>query len=67
MTPKEKAQELYDLLRYEISQNDTRLDVFGINFISKQCALITVDEILQECLQLKVEYWEQVKKEIENL
>jgi hypothetical protein len=36
-------------------------------FNAKQCALIAVDEILNECLSLKEEFWEEVRKEIENL
>ena len=36
-------------------------------FNAKQCALIAVDEILEECVQLKVEYWEEVKEQIETL
>jgi hypothetical protein len=57
MTPKEKAKEL------------------GNKFLStgmmirqaKQCALIAVDEILEECRLEKDWYWEEVKQEIEKL
>jgi hypothetical protein len=61
MTPKEKAEEL--VLKY------LRIDTkeWFHKGIAKQCALVAVDEILEECLQLKVEYWEQVQQEIENL
>ena len=36
---------------------------------SRQCALIAVDEILQQILWDKaaVKYWNEVKEEIENL
>jgi len=71
MTPKEKAIELvekynkkYDLLYW------------NLNWIqAKLCALIAVDEVLnddwfipnREDLLARKEYWEEVKKEINNL
>jgi hypothetical protein len=60
MTPKEKANELVQ--QYVINMPLP----FHIED-AKICALIAVDEILEECLQLKVEFWEKVKEEIENL
>jgi hypothetical protein len=60
MTPKEKANELVN--KYLIS---TPI-VFHIDD-AKKCALIAVDEILNECLSLKADFWEQVKEEIEKL
>ena len=71
MTPKEKAKELMDTIfyrTYHIKSED-----------AKQCALITVDEILSnEKIELPfnkrnqiyfcdIEYWQEVRKEIENL
>lgn len=72
MTPKEKAKELIEMFIFFASNEGTTEDGFIYSdemqmFNAKQCALIAVDEILEECLQLKVEYWEQVKQEIENL
>ena len=66
MTPKEKAKELVDrFLQRRYTDED-----------SKECALICVDEVLKNSLQLPVLlstavseeiYWEEVKQEIEKL
>ena len=67
MTPKEKAIEL--VLKYSILKD-------GHNHLVKQCALIAVDEILN--LMIKefkwdikhngnIDYWREVKQEIEKL
>ena len=61
MTPKEKAIELYN--RYEIPQIT--------KFSRKQCVFICIDEILRtisgaEFLALE-RFWNEVKKEIEEL
>jgi hypothetical protein len=71
MTPKEKAEELVDK-NYQIFEDDE--DVHFIDTserISKQCALIAVDEI-QKIKSVYhddtlYDYWEEVKKEIINL
>ena len=40
----------------------------GIWFnLSKQCTLINVDELIKQVDSLDIEYWEEVKKEIEKL
>ena len=67
MTPKEKAEEL--VYKY--------WDIEDIDFLkSKQCALIAVDEIIYELIEVNkrynitaspFNYYEQVKKEIEKL
>ena len=61
MTPKEKAQEL---LNKFIQTN-------GNAFFAKECALISVDEILTIRLVNKDSYlstyWGKVKEEIQNL
>jgi hypothetical protein len=59
MTPKEKAIELVD--KFNIPHPFQNL--------SKQCALIAVDELLGVLnqLTLEYEYWEEVKQEIEKL
>lgn len=73
MTPKEKAKELFNNILEKMPHPDvTNANVYSI---SKQCALIAVDEILNYQNQLlknyKVElkntFWEQVKQEIETL
>jgi hypothetical protein len=68
MTPKEKAKELYFKMH---SQEQI------VSKEAKQCALIAVDEIINEYPNAKpmivymtnprVRYWEDVKKEIEAL
>ena len=71
MTPKEKAEELVDKF-YPMFTNSVR------DTLSKQCALIAVDEILKELSPLelhplgtyinpKIDYWQEVKQEIEKL
>jgi hypothetical protein len=73
MNPQEKAQELFDkywaLIAYKIEGSVGRL-------VIKQCALIAVDEILNDyknyLLHENTEYkglmyWNEVKQEIEKL
>jgi hypothetical protein len=65
MTPKEKALELWEKM-YEYAIFDEA---------AKQCALIAVDEILNEFPQgfkgnfeeRRKQYWQEVKQEIEKL
>ncbi len=65
MTPQEKADELH--VGYWRLTNDSR--------IAKQCALVAVDEILKAVnnpdetylMKYSVEYWSEVKSEIEKL
>ena len=67
MTPKEKAIELY--IKYIDAYNNINLQVSDYKF-AKQCALIAVDEIIKDKKmfnQISVEYWEDVKQEIEAL
>jgi len=75
LPPQEKAEQLVNKLL------DTLYDNGGLSFKrilyarAIQCALIAVDEIIEEVvnsadadyLTLRVLYWKQVKKEIENL
>jgi hypothetical protein len=63
MTPKEKAKDLVD--KYFTTG-------YAINlFYAKQCALITVDEIINSInpfgMFLGKDYWQEVKQEIEKL
>jgi hypothetical protein len=69
MTPQEKADELVNKYKFtEIPNYTSMLEV-------KQCALIAVDEILTTLYDLKfgnavveeLDYWEDVKQEIENI
>ena len=76
LTPKEKAEEL--VLRYLRIDNNTK-EWFNLH-IAKQCALIAVDEILQifnnewtkldfwtEEINGTINFWQEVKQEIEKL
>lgn len=62
MTSKEKAEEL--VLKFkELHQEGTLM--FYVAFeISKQCALIAVEELIKETGS---KYWYDVKREIEKL
>ena len=72
MTPKEKAHELYNT--YEQLGRDFTRGV-SMNEFAKQCALIAVDEILDvDCFDMSeehfdnhIEYWQEIKHEIEKL
>ena len=62
MTPKEKAEELVGKYYFQVQTLEQQ----------KQCALIAVDEIINNDGFTKfddylTEYWQEVKKEIEKL
>jgi hypothetical protein len=69
MTPKEKAEEFIEkFVRYTPAEEEFEYPY------AKQCALIAVDEILNLIGQYSIEpfifdidYWEEVKQEIEKL
>lgn len=72
MTPKEKAKQLYELIRYDISM--LKGSELLINKISKCNALFLINEILKELEDIDdgqtfipYEYWTEVKQEIEKL
>jgi hypothetical protein len=65
MTPKEKAKELVNKLKLSFAgviSNDEDWES-----LAKQCALISVDELIFYCSNLEMYYWQQVKQEIEKL
>jgi hypothetical protein len=75
MTAKEKAQDLVEHYAETIKPIE-----FGVILerdwkLAKQCALITVDELIKtdyNCLEYygvlsSTEYWQEVKQEIEKL
>ena len=76
MTPKEKAKELVCKM-YGCEINTDLNNIYIINgdgyFIAKDCALIAVDEIINNVLNgidlasTWGDYWQKVKTEIENL
>lgn len=72
MTPKEKAKELFDKM-YLV---DDPMGNYPMCFdTAKQCALIAVDEILNDDWYIpsfdemteRKKYWQEVKNEINNL
>ena len=76
MTPKEKAKELVEKFMPFISGADRYNTTLGIydTEISKQCALIAVDEMIEFAYNYTdynekstKEYLEKVKQEIEKL
>ena len=75
MTPKEKAHELYSKMLYEIEWNAQPSTVKGV---AKQCALIAVQERIDEGYEwmgggnaewekYRYNYLQEVKREIEKL
>jgi hypothetical protein len=68
MTPKEKAKELVEAMAFSCRECDYEAK-------AKQCALIAVNEILKENLELpdlpetiiRYLYWQDVKQEIEKI
>jgi hypothetical protein len=77
MTPKEKAKELFDKY-YIVCQEYT--EEIQCSIQAKECALIAVDEIIQQWevidtyiadfggkLNQSLKYWQEVKQEIEKL
>jgi hypothetical protein len=84
MTPKEKAIELIDKYKPFVycymgsGMLSNTYDEDVILNMSKQCALIAVDEIVKECYNWngsdnvqwetkRFDYWNEVKQEIEKL
>lgn len=75
MTPKEKAQELVNKFREFADGIDSETDRFSPNIEkknAKHCALIAVDEILNNNKilfedVLNDQYWEEIKQEIKLL
>jgi hypothetical protein len=65
MTPKEKAEELFDKYADEFNFDDTYR---GYREQSKQCALITCNEVLGYMgADRGYSFWCEVKEEIEKL
>jgi hypothetical protein len=69
MTPKDKAKELFDKFMKPVDG----LHKYPMCFdTAKQCALIAVDEVIEALHEnhwqnrLIIDYWEEVKHELEN-
>lgn len=73
MNPKEKAKELFDkyfLLNESATDENGVWIVLALNKgLAKKCALIAVDEILDFLIgsTTVIDYWKEVKQEINNL
>ena len=86
MTAQEKAKELVEKIRLKMpptiiptastrtNQLSCNIDLKGGTKNAKQCALITVDEIINSVVitdlttaDNQFKYWEEVKQEIEKL
>ena len=81
MTPKEKAEELVSRYRKEILKGKYHINGFVIEELAEESALIAVDEIIETLnsppirqgnenhmlWKATLNYWEQVKQEIEKL
>ncbi len=72
MTAKEKAQELYkSFICWVVGSND--MEQYIIEYRAKQCALITVNEILEEVpmykgsIYPKWKFWNEVKNELNKM
>jgi len=71
MTPKEKAEEL--VLKYLKMKRHKMFNGWWHKMISKQCALIAVDEVIEALDEhhwqnrLIINYWQEVKHELEKL
>ena len=73
MTPQQKAQEIYNKLVVHIQRYDEYVDDRS-KFKTIQCALIAVEEIKEaifwhpfESPNFELEYWQEVKNEINKL
>ena len=73
MTPQQKAQEIYNKLVVNIQRYDEYVDDRS-KFKTIQCALIAVEEIKEaifwhpfESPNFELEYWQEVKNEINKL
>ena len=69
MSPKTKAKELFK--KYSKGKDEHGWSLCEFDSCAKQCAMIAVDEIINECgdrcLFSKCDYWQEVKSEIEKL
>jgi hypothetical protein len=66
MTPKEKAEDLFTTYRFSLSIPNAPLGDLK-DSIAKQCALIAVEQILEEIFSdYDWQYWNEVKQELEK-
>jgi hypothetical protein len=71
MEAKEKAEKLVNSYRIILMNEDTECgNEILCTSIAKQCALIAVDEVLNQFIwkpSTGMSYWQEVKQEINNL
>ena len=73
MTPREKAKELFRKFIAPTQQWDDVDGYITDEYNAKQCSLIAVDEVIEALHEhhwqnrLIINYWEEVKQEIEKL
>jgi hypothetical protein len=72
MTPKEKANDLVNNM-FNCDNSTPEKSMAMLLIHAKQCALIAVDEVIEALHEhhwqnrLIIDYWEEVKQEIEQL
>ena len=65
MTAKEKAEELVHVYRVLLMDDGEDYgEEILVSMLSRQCALITVDECLHTCVESMIYHWLEVKQEI---
>ena len=78
MKPQEKAKQLYDKYDQIFIDDEDEHYIGMVERISKQCALIAVNQLINNQMSMSVYYdimevgdnviyWQQVKEEIEKL
>jgi hypothetical protein len=74
MTPKEKAIELVDkFMEHTVEWDNVTEYAFDSEYHAKKCALIAVEEVIEVLHEhhwqnrLIIDYWQEVKQEINKL
>jgi len=71
MTPKEKAKDIFDKFAFEKTTEGYKM--FQTSNESKRCSLIAVNEIIDDIdkslmySNIEIEWWQEVKEEIQKL
>ena len=69
MTAKEKAIDLVDRFK-GVTRPFSKRHTLKVTIHpehAKQCALICVEQVIQSCFHPNLEYWQEVKQEIDKL
>ena len=68
MIAKEKAEELVHTYRVLLmDEGEDYGEEILVSMLSRQCALVAVDECLHTCVESMIYHWLEVKQEIESL